>query len=66
MINISNKSAYFIKLEVIYLFLSLFIGGIKAYEYDLAKGINVFLYVFAFMQIVIVLTNFKLIFKRDS
>lgn len=64
--NISYKAAYFIKLEIVYLVLSLFIGAIKSVEYGFNDGAKVFLYVFIFMQAVIVLTNFRLIFKKDK
>lgn len=66
MMNVSHKTAYFIKLEIVYFLLSLFIGGVKAFEYDLNKGFKVFLYVFIFMQFVILVTNFRLIFKKED
>lgn len=64
--NLSHKAAYFLKLEIVYFLLSLFIGGVKAIEYDFSKGVKVFLFVFLFMQLVILATNFRLIFKKDN
>lgn len=66
MMNFSYKTIYFIKLEIVYFLLSSFIGGIKAFEYGLYKGFEVFVYVFVFMQLVILVTNFRLIFKKDN
>lgn len=64
--NLSYKATYFLKLEIVYFWLSLFIGGVKAFEYDFSKGFKVFLYVFLLMQLVILATNFRLIFKKDT
>lgn len=64
MIN-KAKMRYFIREELIYLSISLFFAVMTYVNYSFLKSLEMFFSIALFFQLVIVISNWKFIFKKD-
>jgi hypothetical protein len=60
-----SKLLHFLKEEIIYLSISLIFGVMAYLTHDISKSVEMFLCVALFFQLIILITNWKVIFSRD-
>ncbi|TMO47881.1 hypothetical protein CWC24_07020 [Pseudoalteromonas ruthenica] len=61
-----DKILYLLKEEVIYLFISLGFGIMTYINHGLPKSFEMFLYTYLFFQLIILISNWGLIFKNKN
>ena len=59
------KLLHLLKEEIIYLSIALIFGIMTYLNHDISKSVEMFLYVALFFQLIILITNWKLIFSSD-
>ena len=60
-----SKLLHFFKEEIIYLSISLIFGVMTYLIHDISKSVEMFLCVVVFFQLIILITNWKVIFNND-
>lgn len=63
--NNRAKLLHLLKEEIIYLSIALIFGIMTYLNHDISKSVEMFLYVALFFQLIILITNWKLIFSSD-
>ena len=63
--NNRSKLLHLLKEEIIYLSISLIFGVMTYLNHDISKSVEMFLCVALFFQLIILITNWKVIFSRD-
>lgn len=63
--NNRSKLLHLLKEEIIYLSISLIFGVTTYLNHDISKSVEMFLCVALFFQLIILITNWKLIFSSD-
>lgn len=60
-----SKLLHLLKEEIIYVSISLIFGVMTYLTHDISKSVEMFLCVALFFQLIILITNWKVIFSRD-
>ncbi len=63
--NNRAKLLHLLKEEIVYLSIALIFGIMTYLNHDISKSVEMFLYVALFFQLIILITNWKLIFSSD-